>query len=98
MQRKNIIALFQVFLFTAWSLHAQASSQKSEGPSEVPYLLVTLTPIADATTFRSIEVSMQIQSPHLATGATLLRMPLVLVGCPSAAYSTSDIHATQAGL
>ncbi|MBB5066227.1 hypothetical protein [Granulicella mallensis] len=38
---------------------------------------------------------MQIQSPHLAAGDTFLRMPLILVGCPSAAYSTIDIHASD---
>ncbi len=96
MQRKNHLNLFLLFLFTVGFTKSHASSRKTKASSEAPYLLITLTPVADGATFKSIEVVMQIQSPHLSAGATLLRMPLVLVGCPSAAYSASDIHASDA--
>lgn len=89
------IRIFASLLFLGLILPAKASSPGAQHPG-APYLFVTLTPIGDDVTFRRIDVKMQIQSPHLAAGDTFLRMPLILVGCPSAAYSTTDIRASDA--
>lgn len=63
------------------------------GPAP-PSIDVVLQPAFDPTP--ALGVTMRLSAPDLPAGAALLRMPVVLVGTPTAAYGASDLTARDA--
>lgn len=74
----------------ACALVLAGNAQADEVP---PSLGVTLAPQWDGTKVTVLEVSMVIAAPELAEGEALLRMPLLLVGTPTAALAAEAIAA-----
>ena len=58
-----------------------------------PSLNVTLKPHTDGGKVDYVDVTMVIEHPNIAAGATLLRMPLVVASIPTARYDGDAIHA-----
>lgn len=71
-------------------LHAQAA----EVPP--PRLDVELTPKAHSGKVDAVQVKLRVEAPGVAAGQMLLRMPLVVVGIPTAAYSAEAITVNDA--
>jgi hypothetical protein len=65
-------------------------------PPQPPQLHLTLHPVAEQGAVARVEVKLELQAPRLAAGAALLRMPLTIVGIPTAAYTASEIVARDA--
>jgi hypothetical protein len=65
-------------------------------PAVPPALHLTLHPVAEGGTVSRVEVRMTLQAPRIAAGTALLRMPLTIVGIPTAAYHAEDIVARDA--
>jgi hypothetical protein len=85
-------SLLLALSFISFSSLASVAAPDSN-PQPKSSLRVTLIPHGDATSFRRIDVEMVVEHPDLKAGASLLQMPVILVGCPSAAYTTADISA-----
>jgi hypothetical protein len=64
--------------------------------AEPPSLSVVLEPHSNGGTVDYVDVSMAIEHPNVAAGATLLRMPLVVVSIPTARYDGDAIQARDA--
>src|SRR4051812_44413584 len=65
-------------------------------PPGPPALHLTLHPVAERGTVARVDVRLELQSPRVAAGAALLRMPVTIVGIPTAAYQAGDIVARDA--
>jgi len=66
-----------------------AEEQQEAAP---PAMQITYRPFGEETV-EGIEVELGIEAPQLEPGEALLRMPVVLVGTPTAAYQSEDIEA-----
>lgn len=65
-------------------------------PGPPPALNLTLRPVSASGTVDRVEVRMEIEAPALAAGDPLLRLPLTIVGIPTAAYQAAEIDARDA--
>ena len=88
MRRLLSIALLLLVAAGAAPLAAQS------GPP--PSLRLTLRPVSVEGAVTRVEVRMEIEAPRAAAGDPLLRLPLTIVGIPTAAYRAGDIEARDA--
>lgn len=96
--RRSCCSLIRV-IFAALTAFAAAGARADDGGEAAPIptqLEVKLTPKVDQTGATSLAVEMQIPAPHLKPGKPLLRMPLIIVSIPTAAYAASAIEAIDA--
>ena len=77
-------------------LMAAGAAPLAAQPGPPPALEVMLRPIAESGAVTRVEVGLAIEAPRLAAGDTLLRLPLTIVGIPTAAYQASDIRVEDA--
>src|SRR5690606_30059698 len=70
------------------------ASSASEPPP--PSLQLELKPHARGDTFDHVEGRMTIESPHVAAGETLVKMPLLIVSIPTARYDGDALQARDA--
>lgn len=87
---RRLLPLFLCLLAIAGLAPAHAQ------PGPPPALKLVLRPVAEADTVARVEVRLDIEAPGLAAGGTLLRLPLTIVGIPTAAYQAGDIAVTDA--
>lgn len=69
-----------------------ASAQKPP-----PQLNLELRPITKEGRMQHVEIDMEIESPDLAAGEPLLRLPLTIVSIPTSAYEASDLLVSDEG-
>ena len=70
-----------------------AAATTTDGP---PALHVTLTPHASGDALDAIDVRVDIGAPRLKAGATVVRMPLLIVSIPTQRYDSGAIQASDA--
>ena len=92
--RASVIRRLQMIV--AATLAGLASAAPVAQPGPPPSLQVMLRPIAAGGSVARVEVRLEIEAPRLAAGETLLRLPLTIVGIPTAAYRASDIRVEDA--
>ena len=73
-----------------------AGSMTVAAQEELPSLSVVLKPHSNGGEVDYVDVSMAIEHPNVAAGATLLRMPLVVASIPTARYDGDAIQARDA--
>lgn len=90
---KNIIwvALASTLLLACAS---ERVDNQARVEAKTPELTVTLRPYG-VIEVEGIEVELEIVTPDIAAGEPLLRMPVVLVGTPTAAYEADDVYAAD---
>lgn len=74
---------------------AATPQDRASAQGAPPPLEVTLSPEPDTGAGPRMGVAMRLPAPTLAAGAALLRMPIVLVGTPTAAYAATAITASD---
>lgn len=82
-------AVAAAMVLAAAPLAAQPTAP--QGPP--PALRLTLRPVSEAGAVTRVEVRLALDAPRLAAGDALLRLPVRIVGIPTAAYQANEIEA-----
>lgn len=69
--------------------------QLAQAAPDRPAIDVVLEPVFDPAAGPALGVTLRLSAPDLTAGAALLRMPVVLVGTPTAAYPATVIAAAD---
>ncbi|MGZ8347594.1 MAG: hypothetical protein ACXWUP_10845 [Allosphingosinicella sp.] len=92
--RAALLLRLLALLLAAGTMCLSGPACAQDGPP--PALRLTLRPIAEAGAVNRVEVRLELESPGLAAGDTVLRMPLTIVGIPTAAYEAGGIEVRDA--
>ena len=92
--RRSLVTLLILPFLLAGGHAADAKAGKAAKP--LPLLAMTLSPRVEQGSAAEVAVEMRLSAAPLAAGEPLLRMPLILVSIPTAAYPASNIEATDA--
>lgn len=90
--RNSLAAIWLVALAMLVAQLAVSTAASAQG-GPPPALGVTIRPVATRAEISRVEVTLKIEQPRLPKGDALLRMPLTIVGIPTAAYEASAIKA-----
>lgn len=89
----ELVWMLPMFFALALCLAVPAKARAQEAP---PRLDLQLRPVTEQGRMDRVEVEMRLESPDIAAGDPLLRLPLTIVSIPTSAYEASAIRATDA--